>query len=173
MIRAFGLLGASELGAPSAITGGIAEALIATAFGLLIAMVALLPQTNYLNARLERARQEIYAAAHLELVLLEIGKAGGGDRDVMTSIPSPRSSRRARIEIIPLIDIIFFLLATFVMVSLSMVKNRAIPVNLPVASTWARRSGRISAATADHGEGEVVSTSNWSIRRSSMRLCRG
>jgi biopolymer transport protein ExbD len=55
----------------------------------------------------------------------------------MTPIPSPRSKRRARIEIIPLIDIIFFLLATFVMVSLSMVKNRAIHVNLPVAATGA------------------------------------
>jgi biopolymer transport protein ExbD len=53
----------------------------------------------------------------------------------MTSIPSPRGKKRARIEIIPLIDIIFFLLATFVMVSLSMVKNRGIPVNLPAAST--------------------------------------
>jgi len=53
----------------------------------------------------------------------------------MTPIPSPRSKRRARIEIIPLIDIIFFLLATFVMVSLSMVKNRGIHVNLPAAST--------------------------------------
>jgi biopolymer transport protein ExbD len=50
-------------------------------------------------------------------------------------IPSPRSSRRARIEIIPLIDIIFFLLATFVMVSLSMVKSKGVPVNLPVAAT--------------------------------------
>jgi biopolymer transport protein ExbB len=71
MIRAFGLLGASELGAPTAITGGIAEALIATAFGLLIAMVALLP-FNFLNARLEWARKEIEnAAAHLELLLLK------------------------------------------------------------------------------------------------------
>lgn len=50
-------------------------------------------------------------------------------------IPSPRSQRRARIEIVPLIDIIFFLLATFVMVSLSMVKNKGIAVNLPSAST--------------------------------------
>ncbi len=53
------------------------------------------------------------------------------------NIPSPRAGRRARIEIIPLIDIIFFLLATFVMVSLSMVKNEGIGVNLPVASTSA------------------------------------
>src|ERR1700761_8456816 len=52
-------------------------------------------------------------------------------------IPSPRTSRRARIEIIPLIDIMFFLLATFVMVSLSMVKNQGLPVKLPVASTSA------------------------------------
>jgi len=50
-------------------------------------------------------------------------------------IPSPRPNKRARIEIIPLIDIIFFLLATFVMVSLSMVKSRGIHVNLPVAAT--------------------------------------
>jgi biopolymer transport protein ExbB len=70
MIHAFGLLGASELGAPTAITGGIAEALIATAFGLVIAMVALLP-FNYLNARFEQARHEIEtASAQLEMLLL-------------------------------------------------------------------------------------------------------
>src|SRR6185436_1713533 len=45
--------------------------------------------------------------------------------------------KRARIEIIPLIDIIFFLLATFVMVSLSMTKNQGVNVNLPTASTAA------------------------------------
>src|SRR5690349_2089078 len=50
-------------------------------------------------------------------------------------IPSPRSSKKARIEVIPLIDIVFFLLATFVMVSLSMVKSKGVPVNLPVAAT--------------------------------------
>jgi biopolymer transport protein ExbD len=50
-------------------------------------------------------------------------------------IPSPRAGKKARIEIVPLIDIIFFLLATFVMVSLSMVKHQGIPVNLPVAAT--------------------------------------
>src|ERR1700733_7752465 len=50
-------------------------------------------------------------------------------------IPSSVSRKRARIEIIPLIDIIFFLLATFVMISLSMVKNQGLNVNLPSAST--------------------------------------
>src|SRR5579871_6312922 len=52
-------------------------------------------------------------------------------------IPSPRAQKRARIEIIPLIDIVFFLLATFVMVSLSMIKNQGISVNLPIAATSA------------------------------------
>ena len=43
--------------------------------------------------------------------------------------------RKARIEIIPLIDIIFFLLATFIMVSLSMTKNQGVQVNLPTAGS--------------------------------------
>ena len=69
MIHAFGLLGGRELDAPSVITGGIAEALIGTAFGLGIAVVALIP-FNYLNARLEEARHEIQdAATHLELLM--------------------------------------------------------------------------------------------------------
>jgi biopolymer transport protein ExbD len=50
-------------------------------------------------------------------------------------IPAPAGRKKARIEIIPLIDVVFFLLATFVMVSLSMVKNEGIAVNLPAAAT--------------------------------------
>jgi biopolymer transport protein ExbD len=53
------------------------------------------------------------------------------------NIPRFREKRHARIEIIPLIDIVFFLLATFVMVSISMVKQMGIPVVLPSASTGA------------------------------------
>jgi|SRR5436190_8265319 len=45
--------------------------------------------------------------------------------------------KRARIEIIPLIDIIFFLLATFIMVSLSMSKNQGVQVALPTAASAA------------------------------------
>ena len=46
-----------------------------------------------------------------------------------------RGKKGARIDIIPLIDIIFFLLATFIMVSLSMSKNQGVQVALPGAST--------------------------------------
>ena len=41
----------------------------------------------------------------------------------------------ARIEIIPLIDIMFFLLAAFMLVSLSMTHLKRVPINLPAAST--------------------------------------
>jgi biopolymer transport protein ExbD len=41
----------------------------------------------------------------------------------------------ARIEIVPLIDIMFFLLASFMLVSLSMVHALTVKVNLPTATT--------------------------------------
>ena len=50
---------------------------------------------------------------------------------------STGTGKRARIEIIPLIDIIFFLLATFIMVSLSMTKNQGVQVALPTAGSAA------------------------------------
>ncbi|MEZ5326927.1 MAG: MotA/TolQ/ExbB proton channel family protein [Verrucomicrobiales bacterium] len=71
MIRAFSLVGGTELGAPSAITGGIAEALIATAFGLGVAILSLIP-FNFLTARAERFRHELQdAGSALELALSE------------------------------------------------------------------------------------------------------
>lgn len=71
MIRAFGLLGGQELDAPAAITGGIAEALIATAFGLCIAILALVP-LNLLNSYYERTKEEIeQAATELEVLLAQ------------------------------------------------------------------------------------------------------
>ena len=40
-------------------------------------------------------------------------------------------TKKARIEIIPLIDVIFFLLATFVLFTLSLNKQEGLPVSLP------------------------------------------
>jgi biopolymer transport protein ExbD len=48
-------------------------------------------------------------------------------------IRSPIPHKRARIEIIPLIDVMFFLLASFMMVSLSQAHMKGIRVNLPAA----------------------------------------
>jgi biopolymer transport protein ExbB len=61
MMGSFSVIG-GELSAPGAITGGISEALIATAFGLGIAITALIP-FNFLNARLDEATHELESAA--------------------------------------------------------------------------------------------------------------
>ena len=47
---------------------------------------------------------------------------------------SPIPQKKTRLEIIPLIDVMFFLLASFMMVSLTMTKQQTIKVNLPVAA---------------------------------------
>ena len=87
------------------------------------------------------------------------------------NIPFPSAKKKARIEIIPLIDIVFFLLATFVMVSLSMVKNQGLPVHLPSADTSTRQaSGEEYTAISVTDKGEIyfnkqkVSPSELSVR---------
>jgi biopolymer transport protein ExbD len=71
-------------------------------------------------------------------------------------IRSPLPRRRTRLEIIPLIDIMFFLLASFMMVSLQMQKVRTLKASLPTA-TLAISSARpdIINLTVDHN-GQVA-----------------
>ncbi len=57
-------------------------------------------------------------------------------------VSSPIPHKKARIEIIPLIDIMFFLLASFMMVSLSQVHMKGIKVNLPTASSGQTQTKR-------------------------------
>ena len=53
-------------------------------------------------------------------------------------ISSPLPERKARIEIIPLIDIMFFLLAAFMMASLTLIKLHSIKMDLPTATQATR-----------------------------------
>ena len=55
-------------------------------------------------------------------------------------VSSPIPKKHARIEIIPLIDIMFFLLASFMMVSLSQTTMKGMKVNLPVGSSGQTQS---------------------------------
>ena len=55
--------------------------------------------------------------------------------------------KRAKIEIVPLIDVVFFLLATFVMVSLSMTRNQGMQVPLPSAATASKMDESDKAVT--------------------------
>ena len=58
-----------------------------------------------------------------------------------------RAKKHAKIEVVPLIDVVFFLLATFVMVSLSMTKNEGITVNNPAASTASPKDNKEATLT--------------------------
>jgi biopolymer transport protein ExbD len=53
---------------------------------------------------------------------------------------SPLPEKKARIEIIPLIDIMFFLLASFMLASLAMIKLQSIRMNLPTATVATKES---------------------------------
>lgn len=71
MIAAFGILSTSGMNQPTAITGGVAEALVATAAGLAIAIVTLVPY-NYFTARAEQALDAMERlAGRLDLALRE------------------------------------------------------------------------------------------------------
>src|SRR5436190_21698724 len=68
-------------------------------------------------------------------------------------IGTPIPHKKARIEIIPLIDIMFFLLASFMMVSLSQVHMKGIKVNLPTGQSGETQSKKdyISVSVNSNG----------------------
>jgi biopolymer transport protein ExbD len=70
-----------------------------------------------------------------------------------TSSRGSGSKKRARIEIIPLIDVIFFLLATFVLFTLSLNKSAGLHVALPTSETGEPRdpSGSATITITDEG----------------------
>jgi len=71
MIAAFGVLSTTGMNQPNAITGGVAEALIATAVGLGIAIGSLVPY-NYFSTRVERAAEAMeQCGSRLEQALAE------------------------------------------------------------------------------------------------------
>jgi biopolymer transport protein ExbD len=71
---------------------------------------------------------------------------GGGDT-------GPGGVKRARIEIIPLIDVIFFLLATFVLFTLSLNKSNGVSVQLPNSTTGGPRdpAGTVTVSVTEDG----------------------
>lgn len=82
----------------------------------------------------------------------------------------------ARIEIIPLIDIMFFLLAAFMLVSLSMTRLHRVPIALPEASTGVADSKSppiqitIDASGATTWDGKIVTLSEITDRLKSEAI---
>ena len=71
MIGSFDIMSEAGMGQPHAVTGGVAEALIATATGLLIAILTLIPY-NYFSARVEKEMDAMeHYSSSLELLLHE------------------------------------------------------------------------------------------------------
>jgi biopolymer transport protein ExbD len=75
------------------------------------------------------------------------GSSGGRDAS---------GKKKARIEIIPLIDVIFFLLATFVLFTLSLNKSQGIPVILPPSETGEPRDPAGSVTISVTQEGTIA-----------------
>ncbi len=76
LMRAFHMVGSAELSVVS-VTGGIGEALIATACGLAIAILSLIP-FNYFSGRLTRLQFELEAAATNVEMMVAQKQAGEG-----------------------------------------------------------------------------------------------
>ncbi len=92
LIRSFSFLGNEEL-AVQAVTGGIAEALIATACGLGIAIFALIP-FNFFTSRVSNLEFELQTAAtNLEVML----QAQTAERHVAIESRTPSSATRSSI----------------------------------------------------------------------------
>ena len=75
-------------------------------------------------------------------------------------VASPIPHKKARIEIIPLIDIMFFLLASFMMVSLSQVHMKGMKVNLPTGQSGETQSKRDYISVSVDKDGRVYFDKN-------------
>ena len=69
---------------------------------------------------------------------------------------SANGVKKARIDIIPLIDVIFFLLATFVLFTLSLNKIQSVPVDLPQATPSAKPNPEDESVVVQVSDGATV-----------------
>jgi len=74
MMSSFNIMAMSGIAQPNAVTGGVGEALISTASGIVVAVAALLPY-NYFSVRIEQEIEHIeYYASKLEGLYLKMTK---------------------------------------------------------------------------------------------------
>ena len=102
-----------QAGQPMAITGGIGEALIATASGLCVAILSLCVH-SYLSHKMNNI------ITNMEQCFSALSE-----------------TKQPDLNIIPMIDIMFFLLVFFMLSTMYMVEQKTIPVNLPQATSAA------------------------------------
>ena len=88
MIDSFQIMNEQGIGNPHAVTGGVAEALICTAAGIFVAVIALVPY-NFFLSRIERQTEDIeYYATRIESALKE-------SSETTSSAPTPRRKKES------------------------------------------------------------------------------
>ncbi|NLG69050.1 MAG: hypothetical protein GX496_05720 [Firmicutes bacterium] len=136
IIRSFRILAAMEGVEPSGLSSGIAEALITTAAGLIIAVPVLFIYV-YLSGVIDRRVSALNrtAAEFLQLV----SEARG--RSCPPPVAITRSRRhRPRVEIINMVDVMFFLLAFFMVFTTFRTNPSTLNLDLPRAVTATREA---------------------------------
>ncbi|EEA01055.1 MotA/TolQ/ExbB proton channel [Burkholderia sp. H160] len=79
MMKSFQLFGGNGLVDPGGVTGGVAQSLVATAIGLIVAVFALFA-FNYFSRRLERLMDELELFANARLSALRLQREARGER---------------------------------------------------------------------------------------------
>jgi len=79
MMHSFQLFGGSGLVDPGGVTGGVAQSLVATAIGLVVALFALFA-FNYFSRRLERLMDELESFANARLGEIRLAASTAGER---------------------------------------------------------------------------------------------
>jgi len=185
MIQVFTVVAQEGLGQASSLSGGIAVALTTTAFGLIIAIPALIMYNIFSKRAPSGSRTSSWTSRAASSRSPTASSSPTAHRSRRSRRPSPASfppphGRRwrpeaehempfplpkrteARIELSPLIDVIFQLLIFFV-VTTTFLSDTGIPLELPDAETGQQErieeelAVRISADGAIHFQGDLVS----------------
>jgi biopolymer transport protein ExbB len=145
MVRVFQqFTGAANEETRADILAGVGESLYATAFGIAIAVFSFAIY-NYFSARQRSLSIEADRAANQLIGYVssqrpDTAKDNAPRRRQPHSLTNVgRTLKKTKIEIIPMIDTMFFLLVFFILSSVGLIKLQGLPVNLPEANSADRQ----------------------------------
>ena len=155
----------NDEGAKAQILSGVGESLYATAFGITVAIFCFAVY-NYFAARQRSASIEADRGANQIIAYLSSQRtadavADDPDRRRKRSFSSDkgRTLKKTKIEIIPMIDTMFFLLVFFILSSVGIIKLQGLPVALPEANAADRQQpAKITVSITDTEQMKVNNT---------------
>jgi biopolymer transport protein ExbB len=148
------------------ILAGVGESLYATAFGITIALFCFFFY-NYFASRQRAISIEVQQGVSRVLAALSVARVQRAGGVIAPTVDAPRHAKRrgrrevkkTKIEIIPMIDTMFFLLVFFILSSLGVIQlPDAVPVKLPSAvQSDVRQPGRITLSIDPTGRAQINS----------------